>query len=674
MNTQTYRLLGDSACVDASDPLEFHDLASGLVNLLRGAHDSTPLTLGIQAPWGMGKSSLMLHMMRQLDEDPENFKTVWFNAWTFEGEDILEGMIKTVLEQLDPNVLRRALRNRKLTSALTTIASIASHWLGISEMVNRIWDAMKVDPRSRNQLRDMLDSAMSEWSARVPCPSNGRCIVVFIDDLDRCAPENVFVVFEAIKLYLDARGLIFVLGVDSEIVSEAILEQKKYSKKITSEQYLEKIIQIAYNIPAATSEQMRALFRACCEDSGTLDLFDEDSVQLVLQRNNHNPRRIKRFINVFILEHQLNPDSRNLRPQLLIKIIMLGMYYRSFCRLFGPAAEQDREDQAHGRTDPITEFLEFSALRHKLEGQAAFDTELGAASRPVFERYGLKEPAAYGDTASALAALVAKIPEDFVVLVDQPEFEKLAASISTDDRPLVAAHIKRVGESLQTEADHVSGKPPELQLKGMRILWLDDHPDNNRTYKQDFEAAGAEVQQVISVEKAITELKPDPGRFDLLLSDVARDNNRLAGFEDLPTIRKTVGFSGPVVFFVGSVRTADRDICNRLGTQITNDPVELYRIIDQISANRYQTKDPAGTSHSTLFHKMQSLPAAEQRAAILLQTCGPEQAIARLEEEGIPPAMAETAVARARSNSPVATAKSGEPSTTTPADDPVPRK
>ena len=632
MTESQYKLLGDGAFKGVKDPLEFHVLAKGLVNLLRGAHTSTPMTLGIQAPWGMGKSSLMHQMMHRLDTEPTMFKTVWFNAWTFEGEDVLEGLVKTVLEQLDPNILRRALRNERFTSALQALTRIASRWLGISELVNEIWETVKVDPRARNQLNDMLASAMNDWVRKVPRGSPRRSIVVFIDDLDRCSPENVFAVFEAIKLYLDATGIVFVLGVDSDIISEAILEKKKFSKKVTSEQYVEKIVQIAYNIPSATLEQMQALFKAYCGESRTTELFDDDSMQLVLERSNNNPRRIKRFINVFILEHQLNPDSSKLEPKLLIKIIMLGMYYRAFCRLFDPRAEMDA----------ITEFLEYERARRGLSGGVRLEPESVEPYTAVFEHFELSDPLSYSDGETAIRALDARVPEDFIALAGRPQFVKLVASIEPGERPTVAAHIKRVGEAVSSEAEAVAGMPELKRLDGISILWLDDHPANNRNYARDFKQAGAEVEEAVSITEALTLLRRDPERFDLLISDVARGGDRSAGFKELSQIRAQ-GFVMPVIFFVGAVRAEDRTISQELDAQITNDPAELYEMVNRTGEML------ASSKFTSTFYNKYTLDAGAL-AEKLLKSMSRREAVERLLDSGFDAIVAEAAVASAAAN------------------------
>ena len=90
-------------------------------------------------------------------------------------------------------------------------------------------------------MRDLMERAMKEWTAARRVSVN-RTLVVFIDDLDRCPPVNVLQIFEAVKLYLNASGLIFVIGYDPAVVSEFsdpfYLEQ--YSDSITNYYYVDK--------------------------------------------------------------------------------------------------------------------------------------------------------------------------------------------------------------------------------------------------------------------------------------------------------------------------------------------------------------------------------------------------------------------------------------------------
>ena len=77
------------------------------------------------------------------------------------------------------------------------------------------------------------------------------------DRLDRCQPDKAVEVLEAIKLFFDVQGCIFVLGIDRQVVERGIrLRYKDYEQldpegppPISGDKYLEKIVQIPFQLP-----------------------------------------------------------------------------------------------------------------------------------------------------------------------------------------------------------------------------------------------------------------------------------------------------------------------------------------------------------------------------------------------------------------------------------------
>ena len=94
---------------------------------------------------------------------------------------------------------------------------------------------------------------------------NGR-LIVFVDDLDRCLPEQAIEVLEAIKLFLEVEGTVFVLGMDKEVVELGI--QARYGAMfhtggmaraelpISGDAYLQKIVQIPFHLPPLVSDDL----------------------------------------------------------------------------------------------------------------------------------------------------------------------------------------------------------------------------------------------------------------------------------------------------------------------------------------------------------------------------------------------------------------------------------
>lgn len=77
------------------DFLEFGDFARAITDLIRNPKTQTPLTIGIDGPWGTGKTTLMGMIKEIFDRDRagsgerRGAHTVWFNAWKYDREESL---------------------------------------------------------------------------------------------------------------------------------------------------------------------------------------------------------------------------------------------------------------------------------------------------------------------------------------------------------------------------------------------------------------------------------------------------------------------------------------------------------------------------------------------------------------------------------------------------------
>lgn len=89
--------------------------------------------------------------------------------------------------------------------------------------------------------------------------TNIKHLVVFIDELDRCSPETILDIIEAMRLFLFAKGTSFVIGADQRLIEYAI--KTKYKEVIGNNldigrEYMEKVIQYPINIPALDENEV----------------------------------------------------------------------------------------------------------------------------------------------------------------------------------------------------------------------------------------------------------------------------------------------------------------------------------------------------------------------------------------------------------------------------------
>ena len=93
--------------------------------------------------------------------------------------------------------------------------------------------------------------------------------------------------------------------------------------------------------------------------------------------------------------------------------------------------------------------------------------------------------------------------------------------------------------------------PPDRNRSGRQplVLWIDDHPDNNRGERAALAAEGVAVLLASSPEEAI-ELLAASASVDLLLSDLRQGDDPEAGLRLFPLLRAK-GIVIPVIFYVG---------------------------------------------------------------------------------------------------------------------------
>ncbi len=131
----------------------FDTFASVIEDIVVDPANTPPLTIGIDGPWGVGKTSLMRFVERRLLHPGPTRRTdarlclpVWFNAWKYAGEkEILHAMLCTIMEEMAVS-LRSVLTHTKLTQEQHKSAGkIVSLFDRIKEVfrLGNLWEDLK---------------------------------------------------------------------------------------------------------------------------------------------------------------------------------------------------------------------------------------------------------------------------------------------------------------------------------------------------------------------------------------------------------------------------------------------------------------------------------------------------------------------------------------------------
>jgi hypothetical protein len=279
---------------------------------------------------------------------------VRFNAWRFQREpELLVPLLDTIRQSLvdwaekrqGTAVSGKALgAARKIGRVVRAFAAGASVEVAVVPGTKAKYDASKVLDQLRTDAATdpgdeypqslyfagfkRLDEALKEFSE-----GNVTRIVVFVDDLDRCLPSNALDVLEAMKLFFDLPGFVFVVGLDEDIVERAV--QSRFAELTAAEskngvqttektlrattrarqEYVKKLFQVPYSLPPMPFEELPDLLKAMYEEAKVAgDQLDDlrDRVHPFLQHvardGRINPREVKRYINAYTLQTLVRPN------------------------------------------------------------------------------------------------------------------------------------------------------------------------------------------------------------------------------------------------------------------------------------------------------------------------------------------------------------------------------
>jgi hypothetical protein len=146
-----------------------------------------------------------------------------------------------------------------------------------------------------------------------------------VDDLDRCLPQGALDVLEAMKLFFDLEGFVFVVGLDQSVVERSI--DLKYRSELTSSSgsdngayqirgadYIKKIFQVPFSVAPVAMTQLDEFLTAVYNESKLAPEQIADfqkqvapHLRYVVTDSGVNPREIKRYLNAFTLGIKIKP-------------------------------------------------------------------------------------------------------------------------------------------------------------------------------------------------------------------------------------------------------------------------------------------------------------------------------------------------------------------------------
>ncbi len=302
-----------------------------------------PMAVLISGGWGTGKTSAMrwldglLQEWNQQNPAKTRIHRVWFYPWKYDSrEGVWRGLISEVIiastqvKDLSWEDVRKAAKTfglflgKGFLHALASVKCTAKLPAGVEVetdfgCVKEILADYREIAHPEKAYLNEFENTLREWVVKTL--HEKERMVVFIDDLDRCMPDIVLEVLEALKLYLNIPRLIFVVGVDKTIVERLIIDRyrklgliregeepevevarkQRRTDEDKARQYLSKMFQVEVEL-APTEHQVKAfLVEQLAAIPSWKEKLSPPNSQLfnniVLKLAGCNPREVKRFLN-----------------------------------------------------------------------------------------------------------------------------------------------------------------------------------------------------------------------------------------------------------------------------------------------------------------------------------------------------------------------------------------
>lgn len=308
-------------------------LADQLADQLLSYDNPSSLVIALNGPWGSGKSSMLNFVEHSLNDrgNSNNQQPIVlrFNPWNFSTIDQLITMffkeVGTAINSSVKSKLSRtigsALENLGSLLTLGEISPVGGGFLSGMGKISRYFGIrigrmnQKTIEESKNELNGLLNKL-------------GRRVFVLIDDIDRLDEFSMRLIFRLIRLNGDLVNTTYVLAFDRIIVDRVISREQD----ISGQDYLEKIVQVTFDIPPATPATIQSILSE--ELAKTLDLsaplWDQGQdrwsriYQGGLRLLIRTPRDIVRYINGLRFTYQ--PLTSDVNPIDFLGIEAVRLY------------------------------------------------------------------------------------------------------------------------------------------------------------------------------------------------------------------------------------------------------------------------------------------------------------------------------------------------------------
>ena len=353
-DVQHYQNIHDPITTLGQDILGRHNMARVILNRLTRFN---PGAIGIYGGWGTGKTSL-LHLIHTHNDEQsrnsnqKNILIEIIDAWKYESSD---GLLMPVLVRLKKKVGEKDLPDgwhvimrRALTSiAFSVTDALLQKYIGVDgKSIRENYEQAEKRDRQKDDASLLLEwetwsdeveettSAFKKLVDFVLAETGYKHLVICVDNLDRCSPENVVRLLESVKNFFSDPTIncTWVFAIDSDVVASYI-HHKYEGTQVDGHSYLDKIIPEQYHLslsPAIDGRNIVSLLRYAAGNTVANFDFDEEKIPQIPKIL--VPRRLIKSASKFADFYETH-NTGGVSPEIVFSLTLLyhtwpGFYQR----------------------------------------------------------------------------------------------------------------------------------------------------------------------------------------------------------------------------------------------------------------------------------------------------------------------------------------------------------
>ena len=272
-NPNTHSIRGERALREGDvDRLGFKDVAQRIAGSLVDHASDDGFVIGIDGPWGSGKSSLLHLISTELDLLPDEKRptVISFQPWLVGNRDAL---LASLFNQLVTAIAKFQHENgdatketwRQAKKAITVARSFGKSISNAGEVIKNVPLGSRVAVAG-SIIQAIGNFISGESKADLPKQKQalakafrqlGHRFIITVDDIDRLEPSEVIEVLRLVRSVADFPNIIYLLCYDSAILAESV---KRGANVPDGAAFLEKIVQLTVMVPKPEPFQLRQWF------------------------------------------------------------------------------------------------------------------------------------------------------------------------------------------------------------------------------------------------------------------------------------------------------------------------------------------------------------------------------------------------------------------------------